>query len=193
MLCRINYDESELKEYSENSKFAGHKYCRLVFVAANMTRTQRRLTGERNCRFIQIDSPRLNSDGSIDTADEAAMLASFNKKEQSEMWIERISVPIPPTYMSMNGQVILDALGNQRVFTEISIPCIMKPGDKEPVDSLESIKARALRMREQRIKASEWASVEEAAHDAEPNVVDEINDVPGEAKPAAPAFGAARH
>ena len=193
MLCKIDYEQSELKDYSETSSRAGHKYCRLVYVAADLSRTQRRLYGERNTRFIQIDSPRFNADGSIDEKDEEAMIASFNKKEAANMWIERVPVKIPPTYMSRNGEMIVDAVGNPRVYTEISLPCIMKPHDVAPVDTIESIAARALRLREQRIEAGEWMAAE-VGSEAGPDVIDEIAPDPEPAptpKPT-PAFGAQR-
>lgn len=193
MLCKIDYEQSELKDYSETSSRAGHKYCRLVYVAADLSRTQRRLYGERNTRFIQIDSPRFNEDGSVDEKDEEAMIASFNKKEAANMWIERVPVKIPPTYMSYNGEMIVDAVGNPRVYTEISLPCIMKPHDVAPVDTIESIAARALRLREQRIEAGEWMAAE-VGSEASPDVIDEIAPEPEPAptpKPT-PAFGAQR-
>ena len=193
MLCKIDFEQSELKDYSETSSRAGHKYCRLVYVAADLSRTQRRLYGERNTRFIQIDSPRFNADGSIDEKDEEAMIASFNKKEQANMWIERIAVKIPPTYMSYDGKPILDAVGNPRIYTEISLPCIMKPHDAAPVDTMENITARALRLREQRIEAGEWSAVEVGSAN-EPDMVDEIasDPEPAQTPKPNPAFGAQR-
>src|SRR5574344_870868 len=193
MLCKIDYEQSELKDYSETSSRAGHKYCRLVYVAADLSRTQRRLYGERNTRFIQIDSPRFNEDGSVDEKDEEAMIASFNKKEAANMWIERVPVKIPPTYMSSNGEMIVDAVGNPRVYTEISLPGIIKPHDVAPVDTIESIAARALRLREQRIEAGEWMAAE-VGSEASPDVIDEIAPEP-EPEPTPkpnPAFGAKR-
>ena len=193
MLCKIDYEQSELKDYSETSSRAGHKYCRLVYVAADLSRTQRRLYGERNTRFIQIDSPRFNEDGSVDEKDEEAMIASFNKKEAANMWIERIPVKIPPTYMSRDNEMIVDAVGNPRVYTEISLPCIMKPHDVAPIDTMESIAARALKLREQRIEAGEWMAAE-VGSEASPDVIDEIAPEPEPEPTPKPntAFGAQR-
>lgn len=192
MLCRIDFEQSELKDYAADSSRAGHKYCKLVYVAKSLTRTQRSLYGDRNTRFVQIDNPRTLADNTVDPVDEKQMIESFNAKEPSDMYIERVAVSIPPTYMSYEGKPIVDALGNKRVYTQIELPCIMKltANGEVPKDPMGTLEARALSMRQRRIDAGEWAPVDIVAAPS-PEVIDELVDE--HHAPAAPsAFGAQR-
>lgn len=170
MLCSIDYTRSSVKPFAKDAtKF----YLDLVFVpknAMNPLLVNSVVQNEMRMQFF----PRRDRDNNIDLAHMQALVAAFNAKQFTDMYVEKFKIKIKPCYFTyitdqptagiVKGTVVIDQITRQPiVYDEVSITSLSQidptTGKEVPLIPMAQLERQAARLREQRIKDGTWREI----------------------------------
>lgn len=174
MLCSIDYTRSSVKPFAKDAtKF----YLDLVFVpknAVNPLLVNSVVQNEIRMQFF----PKRDRDNNIDLAHMQALVAAFNAKQFTDMYVEKFKIKIKPCYFTyiadqpaagiVKGTVVIDQTTRQPiVYDEVSITSLSQidpaTGKEVPLVPITQLERQAARLREQRIKDGTWREITTSA------------------------------
>lgn len=174
MLCSIDYTRSSVKPFAKDAtKF----YLDLVFVpknAVNPLLVNSVVQNEIRMQFF----PKRDRDNNIDLAHMQALVAAFNAKQFTDMYVEKFKIKIKPCYFTyiadqpaagiVKGTVVIDQTTRQPiVYDEVSITSLSQidpaTGKEVPLVPMTQLERQAARLREQRIKDGTWREITTSA------------------------------
>lgn len=118
--------------------------------------------------------PKRDRANNVDIAHMNALVAAFNAKQFTDMYVEKFKVKIAPCYFTytqdvpsagiVKGTVVIDQTTRQPiVYDEISITSLSQidptTGKEIPVVPMSVLERQAARLREQRIKDGTWREI----------------------------------
>lgn len=200
MKCKLDQNLSELKPFANDDE---HCYLRAVFVPEKMNLLQSLSLGNQAQYTLNI-YPDRDADGNIVESKMDALINGFKNGDfaKETYYVDRVAVEVEPFVMKRSrdsqfgkkGEIIMDG-NNVRIYNTIAITCFheMKDGKEVPLLSADTLKTRALSVKNFRIKNGDWIDLTkyiaesenpEAKQEEEPSDegYDEAQDKPQEKK-----------
>lgn len=163
MKCKLDQNLSELKAFANDEE---HCYLRAVFVPEKMNLLQSLSLGNQAQYTINI-YPDRDADGNINESKMDALINGFKNGDfaKETYYVDRVAVEVEPFVMKRSrdsqfgkkGEIIMDG-SNVRVYNTIAITCFheMKDGKEVPLLDENTLKSRALSVKNFRIKNGDW-------------------------------------
>lgn len=169
MLCRIDYQRSSIKAFSNDpSKF----YLDLVFVPKVLNILAQTELGANAEYRLQFFPQRDRATNQINEVHMNQLIAAFKAQNFGDIMVERFEIAIKPCYFTYTmdvpsagitkGSIVLDATtGQPKVYSSVQITSLSKmvDGKEVPLVAMSVLESRANRLREQRIKEGAWREI----------------------------------
>jgi hypothetical protein len=169
MLCKIDYQRSSIKQFSNDPT---KSYLDLVFVPKVLSILAQTELGANAEYRLQFFPQRDRVTNQVNEVHMNQLIAAFNAKSFGDTMVERFEVPIKPCYFTYTmdvpsagitkGSIILDATtGQPKVYSTVQITSLSKmvDGKEVPLVAMSVLESRANRLREQRIKDGSWREI----------------------------------
>jgi hypothetical protein len=166
MLCRVDYQRSSIKQFSNDPT---KSYLDLVFVPKQLSILAVTELGNNAEYRLQFFPQRDRTTNQINEVHMNQLIAAFKNQSFGDTLVERFEIPIKPCYFTYTldvpsagitkGSIILDTTtGQPKVYSSVQITslCKMVDGKEVPLVPLSVLESRANRLREQRIKEGAW-------------------------------------
>jgi hypothetical protein len=176
MLCKIDYQRSSIKQFSNDPT---KSYLDLVFVPKVLSILAQTELGANAEYRLQFFPQRDRATNQVNEVHMNQLIAAFNAKSFGDTMVERFEVPIKPCYFTYTmdvpsagitkGSIVLDATtGQPKVYSSIQITSLSKmvDGKEVPLVAMSVLESRANRLREQRIKDGSWREISTTTNDA---------------------------
>lgn len=177
MLCKVDYQRSSIKQFSNDPT---KSYLDLVFVPKQLSILAVTELGNNAEYRLQFFPQRDRTTNQVNEVHMNQLIAAFNAKSFGDVMVERFDVAIKPCYFTYTmdvpsagitkGSIIMDATtGQPKVYSSVQITSLskMENGVEVPLIATSVLESRANRLREQRIKDGSWHEIEqEQANDA---------------------------
>ena len=169
MLCRIDYQRSSIKAFSNDpSKF----YLDLVFVPKVLNILSQTELGANAEYRLQFFPQRDRATNQVNEVHMNQLIAAFKAQNFGDIMVERFEIAIKPCYFTYTmdvpsagitkGSIVLDATtGQPKVYSSVQITSLSKmvDGKEVPLVAMSVLESRANRLREQRIKEGAWREI----------------------------------
>lgn len=169
MLCRIDYQRSSIKAFSNDpSKF----YLDLVFVPKVLNILAQTELGANAEYRLQFFPQRDRATNQVNEVHMNQLIAAFKAQNFGDIMVERFEIAIKPCYFTYTmdvpsagitkGSIVLDATtGQPKVYSSVQITSLSKmvDGKEVPLVAMSVLESRANRLREQRIKEGAWREI----------------------------------
>lgn len=166
MLCRIDYQRSAIKPFSNDPT---KSYLDLVFVPKQLNILAITELGNNAEYRLQFFPQRDRTTNQINETHMNQLIAAFKAQSFGDTLVERFEIPIKPCYFTYTmdipsagitkGSVILDiTTGQPKLYSSVQITSLSKmvDGKEVPLVAMSVLESRANRLREQRIKDGSW-------------------------------------
>lgn len=166
MLCRIDYQRSAIKPFSNDPT---KSYLDLVFVPKQLNILAITELGNNAEYRLQFFPQRDRTTNQINEMHMNQLIAAFKAQSFGDTLVERFEIPIKPCYFTYTmdvpsagitkGSVILDiTTGQPKLYSSVQITSLSKmvDGKEVPLVAMSVLESRANRLREQRIKDGSW-------------------------------------
>lgn len=171
MLCRVDYQRSSIKQFSNDPT---KSYLDLVFVPKQLNILAVTELGNNAEYRLQFFPQRDRTTNQINEVHMNQLIAAFKAQSFGDTLVERFEIPIKPCYFTYTldvpsagitkGSIILDTTtGQPRVYSSVQITSLSKmvDGKEVPLVAMSILESRANRLREQRIKDGSWREIQQ--------------------------------
>ena len=169
MLCRVDYQRSAIKPFSNDpTKY----YLDLVFVPKVLNLLVQTELGTNAEYRLQFFPQRDRTTNQINETHMNQLIAAFKAQSFGDTLVERFEIPIKPCYFTYTldvpsagitkGSIILDTTtGQPKVYSSVQITSLSKmvDGKEVPLVAMSVLESRANRLRVLRIEEGAWREI----------------------------------